>query len=444
MPFCQNCGAEVELGDAFCGSCGAKLVAPSKRVGESHLEKLTRVDLKGVASRALEQSKVLKGEIETRLKKEEIKKPLEEVAPRRERRIQPSKGSFINFPGMESFSEVLSWVLRKHAEALSALTTEFAPYMASHVVVEGNKTKLGWEWESQGTVKNLLLRLPFTDLPLQQLADFAEVKKGVDVPAETMRKIKEKTEEVIEAYTSTWEALEALDKSSHPLFNSLTDFAEISRKDDITNLKKLRKFEKVARDLKKSMGKTDWSRFPQEDYSHWIDEASECAVEVIGLEVETNYYHVLYQYPWISGLGFDTDIERYVVPFFIFIDTIDETYLKCVELFEKCKNESGFMTGPSKDIKEAAIEALSNFNVQYHGIYSAYSYSSFAEKQSKKKGYVRDEGTKILNTIEKSLRKTSKDGNVKNAHDIIKKLYEFVKFLNQVEPVTKRKAHYAW
>jgi len=444
LPFCQNCGAEVEPGDAFCGGCGAKLVAPFKRVGESRLEKLTRVDLKGVASRALEQSKVLKDEIETRLKKEEIKKPLEGVAPRRERRIQPSKGSFMNFPELESFSGVLSWVLRRHAEALSALTAEFAPYMVSHVVVEGNKTKLGWEWESQGTVKNLLLRLPFTDLPLQQLADFADVKKGVEVPAETMRNIKEKTEGVIEAYTSTWDALEALDKSSHPLFNSLTDFAAISRKDDITNLKKLRKFEKVARDLKKSMGKTDWSRFPQEDYSHWIAEASECAVEVIGLEVETNYYHVLYQYPWISGLGFDTDIERYVIPFFIFIDTIDETYLKCVELFEKCKNESGFMTGPSKDIKEAAIEALSNFNVQYHGIYSAYSYSSFAEKQSKKKGYVRDEGIKILNAIEKSLRKTSKDGNVKNAHDLIKKLYEFVKILNQVEPVTKRKAHYAW
>jgi hypothetical protein len=442
LPFCRNCGAEIEPGDLYCGSCGAKIVASPKKPTVPFDSSSVAKGLKGLASRAREQTKILKSEIEDRLQQKDLPS---EVTP------QPigvgsktSKGAFIDSDEVSIFSQVLAWVMKTHVEALKALTAEIVPHMISHNCLEDNRLRLDWATECPATVKNLLMSLPHVEIGLKNVADFAAVKGDSKITVEDMRRLKEKIEETMGQYLSTKDALNALYKASNPISNVLTDIGDIARKNDLTDIKKLRKYEKAANDFMKNVRKTDWSKFTQLDPSPWIEESRPHTLNVINMEVKTSYHHVLYQYPYVSPLAFSTDIERYLVPYFLFIETIDETYMKCRDLFEKCKKGGGSLRGVNKGLRGEATEALSTFNTQYHGIYSARSYSFRAEQRLQKNGDIIREGKRALKKVEQSLGRSSSGGIVRNGQEIIKDVYKFVLLLNEVEPVLKSRAENPW
>jgi len=78
----------------------------------------------------------------------------------------------------------------------------------------------------------------------------------------------------------------------------------------------------------------------------------------------------LFQSPILSlfPLDHNTDIERRLVPFFISLDRIEDSYEKCLNLFEKCKKTSGFLRGPPSELKNKAVKALEEFNIYYSGL----------------------------------------------------------------------------
>lgn len=339
---------------------------------------------------------------------------------------------FSNSSELDSFSGVLSWVLKTHAEALKSLTSEIAPFLETAVGFDEQKdlffpTSTPNEYHA-ANVDNLLLRSMFLGFSYEYIMALDKVKNNIKVSADKMRKIKEKTVDLIKAYASTKDALEAIKKVSNPVSKAHFNFAMLRKKENITNVKKLTQFEKVAKDYMKEIRKQDWTRFPHVDPSIWKEKAKDHTINVGNREYETQ----LYQYPILNWhpLNIHTDIERMLIPFFIVQERIDESYIKCRSLFEKCKNSSGFLRGPPSELKDEAIKALEEFNINYGGItYPAF----YAERMTnsinrdKEYGISRIRPHKFsLNDLDKLIAKPSQDGSVEHAPEIVKQIHYLV------------------
>lgn len=443
MPFCQNCGARVESGDLFCGNCGAKILQSGRSEPSLDGSTITK-GLKGLASRAREQTSAIRSEIDKRAQSMEILKSAEDALSsirdgKQSDRVQQRPRSSI-----EAFKGVLTWVINTHVEALKRLTGEIAPHIISHNCLDGNLVKMDWGESCPATLENLLMHLPHVEIGLKHVADLAEVKKGVSLTIEELTRLKEIVEDVLEAYLSTREALKEMSDATNPIDNYLDDVGDISRKRDVTNLRKLTKYEKAMNKFMRNLNRVDWSKYPQMDSTPMVDVALSHALEVISMEVETGYHHVLYQYPYITPPAFSTDIERYVSPFFLFIGKIDEEYEKCRKLFEDCKRKSSLLRDPDEELMEEAYRALSSFNKQYHGIYSAHSYLFKTELMLRKHGNIVKDCERIMKRIDKTIEGKPSRVSIEGSSEIIEMVYKFVLLLNEVEPVLKSRAEVIW
>ena len=340
---------------------------------------------------------------------------------------------FVKSSETDSFSGVLSWVLETHVEALTSLASEIAPFLETSVGIDKQKGELYFPTSTpnefyDADVDNLLLRSMLIGFPYEYLIALDRVKKKLRISVEEMRKIKEKTIDLMKAYGSTKDALEAIEKASNPIYRAQLDFATLRKKEDVTNVKKLKKYEKVARDFVGEVRKQDWTRFPQVDPSIWKEKAKDHTIDVANRE----YDNSISQYPILSWnpLNIHTDVERMLIPFFIVQERMDDSYLKCRSLFEKCKDSSGFMRGPPAELKDEAIKTLEEFNTYYGGL----SYPAFyagriikSIKDDEKYGIRRIRPHKIsMNDIDKLITKPLRDGTVDKAQEIIKQIHYLV------------------
>lgn len=330
---------------------------------------------------------------------------------------------------MKSISNVLGWVLKTHSEAITSLTAEIAPFLETGFGLDEKKKEVIFPTSNPNeyfpaNVNNLLLRTPVIGFPYEYLRDLDRVKKNIKVSANEMKKIKGKTVDLINAYASTKAALEAIKTVSSPLAKADFDFAVLRKQEQVTNVDKLRKFEKVAKEYLEKIRKQDWTRFPQVDPSIWKKKAENHVIDVTNREID----RALHQYPVLSWqpLNLYTDIERVLIPFFIVQERIDESYLKCRGLFEKCKSSSGFLRGPPSDLKDEAVKALEEFNINYGGLKFSEFYAGSAITTINKDD--RDDIRRIrghkfsLKDIDNLLAKTSPDKSVNNAPEIINQI----------------------
>lgn len=335
---------------------------------------------------------------------------------------------------MNSFSGVLGWVLKTHVEALTSLTSEIAPFLETCIRVDEQKGELSFPTSAQtefftANVDNLLLRTMFFGFSYEYLMALDRVKKNIKISVDKMQKIKEGTVDLMKAYASTKDALEAIKKVSNPVEKAHFEFAMLRKNENVTNVKRLNKFDKVAKDYVGEIRKQDWTRFPQVDPSIWKEKATDHTINVGNIEIENNQ---LFQYPFLDWhpLNIHTDLERMLIPFFIVQERIDDSYLQCRSLFEKCKNSSGFLRGPPADLKSEAVKALEEFNINFGGLrYPALYAGRILQriKDDNQHGIHRIRPHKFsLNDIDKFIAKPSSDGSVEHAEEIIKQLHYLV------------------
>ena len=217
---------------------------------------------------------------------------------------------------------------------------------------------------------------------------------------------------------------------SRPIEKIQFEFAILRKTENVTNLNRLTKYEKAIKDYKREIQKQDWSRFPQVDPSIWKEKTMDHAFNVVNKEFEMQ----LFQNPVLSlfPLNIHTDIERMLIPFFIVLDRIDESYYKCKSLFEKCKSSSGFLRGPSAELKEETVKALQDFNINYGGLCYPGQYASemlMTIDKDNQHGIHRIRPHKYtLDDVEKFIANPSSDGSVKNAEEIIKQIHYRVRY----------------
>jgi hypothetical protein len=338
-----------------------------------------------------------------------------------------------NTPEMKSFSRVLSWVLKTHSEAIVSLTSEIAPFFETGFGINEKKGEVSFPTSTSNeyfpaTLGNLLLRTPCFGFPYEYLIQLDRVKKAAKVSVNEMKKIKEKTVDLIKAYASTKEALEAIKTVSRPIDSGHFDLAVLRKQEEVTNVKKLRKFEKNAKEYLDKIKKQDWSRFPQIDPSVWKEKAKKHKMDVGNREHDRE----LYQYPILgwSPLNIYTDIERMLIPFFIVQERVDASYLKCRSLFQKCKDSSGFLRGPPAELKNETIKTLEEFNINYGGLKYPELYAGNILRRindDSRYGIQKIRSHKIsLKDIDKLLAKPLPDKSVKNASEILKQIHYLV------------------
>jgi hypothetical protein len=420
--------------DLFCGKCGTKLRdIPSN--GRSNHE----TTLKGLIDRASKRTSSLGDSL-----KEGIDRGIKKIESRQQSSL-PGEGRNYPLEGiaeLKIFSMVLTEVIRNHVEALSQLTEAIVPYMISHNCIRGKEIFLNWGDECPATVENLLMLLPHTVIGLGNVANFGEVRINRGLSREELKLIGNKVEYVITVFQSSRDILETISRVTKP-FSEFTPrpLGEITQKKDITNTRGLSKYEGVINKFVKEVKGIDWDLYVQTDPEPWVKEALSHGIGVVNMEIETAHYHVLYQYPYVNPPAFRTDIERYLIPFFLYLNTIDQAYDRCQQLFEDCIQGSGFLKNPPSELVEETMTSLTDLNTQFHGLYSAYSYNSGKAMRLGRFGDLNTKFKELRSEIDKTL-----NGNItmKRSEDLLKKIYELVLNLNEVEPVAKSKAAYPW
>ena len=105
----------------YCGSCGSKINESVKKPSVPFDSSSIVKGLKGLASRAREQTKTIRSEIEDRVQSQNFLKTKSSL-PSSQKKIKTSKKSFINSIEVKNFSKVLARVMKNHVEALKAVT----------------------------------------------------------------------------------------------------------------------------------------------------------------------------------------------------------------------------------------------------------------------------------------------------------------------------------
>jgi len=342
---------------------------------------------------------------------------------------------------IDSFIGVLSWVIKTHSEALISLTSEIAPFLETGVRIDKENEAVYFPTSSNfdfydADVDSLLYRTLFIGLSYENRMSFDRVKKGTKVSIDKMKDIKDKTVELMKAYASTKEALEAIQKVTRPFDKEEHHFAILRQNEDVKNVNKLKKFEKAAKDYIKEIQKVDWDRFSRIDPNIWKEKASKHNIDVANRELDNQ----LYQSPILSlyPLNLHTDIERRLAAFFISLERIEESYEKCLNLFEKCKEASGFLRGPPSELKNEAVEALEQFCINYGGLcYLDYYASSTLISIKKDADYgiqsIRPHKYSLAD-IDKFMSKPRSDGTVDHSEEIINQLHYLVHAKNWNNP----------
>jgi len=384
LPFCSNCGAPVAADAVFCGQCG---------------EKLTRKRTPPVATEA---------------------------------QAGGQTGALLSgSPELETFTRVFAWVLKTHVEALTNLTQAVAPFFNSFIVLHENQilSVASEDAMDEGTVENLLFRLPIADDGAYALEALVSVKENRPVTPKAMKALRNTTSEAIAAYLSTKRAVEALKDASRPLYQARVRFTELRRREDLKDLETLRLYEDTVDRFKTTARAIDWTECPQEDPALWIKVADSRPIVAKSIVDDKEFL----QWPWSQGRGIGTDVERNFAVYFTMSKETDKVYLRCQQLFEHVRDATGRLRKPAKSVTEDASQALSEFNIWFGALSAPYWYLD--AKSTLMKELEGGRGERILNAIDQSLTASASRVTIRDPQPALKDVFNLISAMNEVEPV---------
>jgi hypothetical protein len=384
LPFCSNCGAAVAADAVFCGQCGKKLAR-------------------------------------------ERKPPVAKEAQARDQ-----TGALLSdSPELETFTRVFAWVLKTHVAALTNLTQAVAPFFNSFIVLHENQilSVASEDAMDEGTVENLLFRLPIADDGAYALEALVSVKENRPVTPKAMKALRNTTSEAIAAYLSTKRAVEALKDASRPLYQARVRFTELRRREDLKDLETLRLYEDTVDRFKTTVRAIDWTECPQEDPAPWIKVADSRPIVAKSIVDDKEFL----QWPWSQGRGIGTDVERNFAVYFTMSKEVDKIFLRCRQLFERVRDATGVLRRPAKGVTEDASQALSEFNIWFGALSAPYWYLD--AKLTLMEELEGGRGERILNTIDQSLTTAASRDTIQDPQPALKAVFNLISAMNEVEPV---------
>jgi hypothetical protein len=335
MPFCTNCGAQVELTDLFCGECGTKVTKPSSA---------TKPDSRTLLKLSFENKSV------------------------------------------REYSGVLSWVLDEHIRALTDITQELVPYFDSLIVFEENTiVSVGnsW-WVAESSPELLLYRMPIvakTDnvYTLDNLSKY----RDLEISDDTKVNLRSKFRSLLETYYSTLGAMEAIFEVTKPIRAYKEQIDKILREEDLKNIDALQKYEIYISDFLGNLEKTDWSKYPSGGLDGWRKKADEYGLNAGIFEGEDSKVAC----PYSNDLGIDTDVERCMVSYFSSVQAIHGSYNECRDVFLESTRRKGLLGGIPGNLRTEGLEKLTFFNMYVNALYYPLDYcndkSAFFESNLK-------------------------------------------------------------
>lgn len=369
--FCTECGYKLSPDAAFCGNCGKKITE--------------------TLSKTVSMSPFLSESTE-----------------------------------FNHFQKVFAWVLKTLVDTLVELTTLIAPYFNSYIVMRENVLQsVGSAHDKDdGTVENLLFRLPIVLGSQFNLDALVEVKEEAILSNHDLVNLKNVTVSTFESYISTEKALSVIRESTVPINNGRIIFAQLRKREDITNFDALSKYEELATRFKEKINDAGFTDLMQEDTEYWINQREKRSYAFLSIQDELEFY----SWPWMRGRNITTDLERAYVPYFTYTSSLDNSYLKCKQLFLQCQNETGFLRNPSNDLKKEAVDSLHEFNASYMTLASTNWYSDSKLKLIKKINDIRKTLIEEMNNFNEGKRK-------QRTRIILKQLFNIISLMNEIEPV---------
>jgi hypothetical protein len=324
---------------------------------------------------------------------------------------------------LEEYKRVLAWIVDTNSSALIDLTNAILPFMYSHITIHGDSVRISEEG-GPAVLESLLYNLNYLSIMGRDtITDFGIVPKSINISEESLDLISEKWESFVSAFVNTREAAKTIQDASNPLLDYSNELAKLSREEDVTDVKKLRKYERTMNKFRNNLEKIDFSQYNQVDFQKYLDAADGKHI-VSSLDVDASYGEFRYNFSYYIHEGLNADPERYVAPFFHCFDNLDQQYYETLTLFEECDNKSGFLRGPPHELKEKALNSLNDFNTSCLAAASSYyiTMSSYYDSD-------RADGRK--NDIRKQLKRKGKH------RKLVKDIYEIIYSANLVQPVSR-------
>jgi hypothetical protein len=363
LPFCTNCGLQVKDTERFCRECGTTLTK--------------KTETKSITpSLSLDNEKVRK------------------------------------------YSDVLSYFLDKHIEAMTNITKELVPYFDSLIVFEENNiVSVGntW-WVAESSPELLLYRMPLaskTDnvYSLDNLAKYTD-REIID---DTVINLPKKFHSLVETYRSTLDAMEAIHEATKPIraFKEIVD--RLFKKEDLKNINTLQKYNEYIKDFLDNLENINWGNYPSGGLDDWLKKADKYGLSAGIFEGDNSKMAC----PYSNDLGIETDVERCMISYFSGIQSIQTAYNECRAAFLECTNRRGLFGGISGDLKAKTIEKLTYLNMYVNSLFYAFDYcndkSAFFESSLKQ--FLNEDDASIIISDEKSMK------NIFNIISILNGMY---------------------
>ncbi|MBN1683189.1 hypothetical protein JW865_06525 [Candidatus Bathyarchaeota archaeon] len=272
----------------------------------------------------------------------------------------------------EEFKRSLAWMVDQKTSVVLGLFDAISPFISSYVKEEEDKVTLTDKGVS-ANYSNILYNLNFINVfGRDLLTNLGFVPDRVELSKEDYSKIKDKYSNLESwVYDYNKDTL-SLYNVSEPFSNFRNDFAEIFKKQNLTDVKRLSNFEKITNNFVKNLMKVDWKKTKQTDYSRYTNSAREGGKAFASIELESSDDKIRIKYPYVIHKEFKTDAERFIAPFFTVGEEIQRRYFAVMELCKECQQNTGFLKSPSIELRNKTIVALNEFIVDGLTLHSSY------------------------------------------------------------------------
>ncbi|MBD3207256.1 zinc-ribbon domain-containing protein [Candidatus Bathyarchaeota archaeon] len=378
MPYCTECGSPVKDTDKFCTNCGNQI----KRI------------------------------------KKEASRP---------RNITLEGTDFWRSRNFKEFMQVTAWIVDTNSTALRDMATEIVPYMRSYIVKEQDSVQIT-EGGGPASLYGLLFYLNWLDfIGRGSINDFGIVPDDIKISNEDLKRIENKFFRLTKAYDETLEASKSINTISSTFSDYASDLGQLLFKEDVSDIKKVRNYERSLKKFRENLEKNDLSQYPKADYRRYI-EANQTGKHVTTtISAETSYGEFQYPYSYVIHDEFETDPERYISPLFS-LEGIEEQYHETLRLVEECKEKSGFMKKPPEKLKLDALESLTAWDTMVLKIAASYYVAQTNYLTYDKIKRRRDDVLRYIRNHSYS--------------ETVKEIYDIVYYANLVQPVLRLISHY--
>lgn len=216
----------------------------------------------------------------------------------------------------DEFKKVTAWIVDKNSTALCGITREIIPYMRSHIVKEQDSVRIT-EDGGPASLYGLLFYLNWLDfLGRDTLNDFGIVPKEVTIPSDSLKRIEKEFIQLDQTYSETQQAARTINTISSIFSDYASDLAQLLFKEEVSDLKKVRGYEKTFSKFLENLAKYKLDQINKADYQRYTEANHTGKTVTSTLRAETSYGKFLYPYSYVIHDDLKTDQERYISPFF--------------------------------------------------------------------------------------------------------------------------------